>query len=106
MLPANISSEHAFSVTVYRKHTTISEFVIGNLENNMNYATIKTNDISNGPSIRVSLYVSGCTHHCNDCFNPETWDFKYGQIFDASVTQKIINALNSLDRKSVGRERV
>ncbi|MGP1442208.1 MAG: anaerobic ribonucleoside-triphosphate reductase activating protein [Anaerovoracaceae bacterium] len=67
---------------------------IVNLENNMNYATIKTNDISNGPGIRVSLYVSGCTHHCRECFNPETWDFDYGKKFDDVTTEFIIEAMS------------
>lgn len=59
----------------------------------MNYATIKTHDIANGPGVRVSLYVSGCTHHCKGCFNPETWDFDYGEPFDEAVQEKIIKAL-------------
>lgn len=59
----------------------------------MNYATVKTHDIANGPGVRVSLYVSGCTHHCKGCFNPETWDFNYGQPFDEAVQEKIIKAL-------------
>ncbi len=59
----------------------------------MNYATIKTHDIANGPGVRVSLYVSGCTHHCKGCFNPETWDFDYGQPFDESIQERIIKAL-------------
>ena len=41
----------------------------------MNYAAIKTCDIANGPGVRTSLFVSGCTHHCKGCFQPETWDF-------------------------------
>lgn len=61
--------------------------------NIMNYATVKTHDIANGPGVRVSLYVSGCTHHCKGCFNPETWDFNYGQPFDEAVQEKIIKAL-------------
>ena len=59
----------------------------------MNYATIKTHDIANGPGVRVSLYVSGCTHHCPGCFNSETWDFEYGQPFDKEAEEKIIRAL-------------
>lgn len=53
----------------------------------MNYATIKPRDIANGPGVRVSLFVSGCTHHCKGCFNQEAWDFDYGQPF----TQETIN---------------
>ena len=47
----------------------------------MNYASIKDCDIANGPGVRVTLFVSGCTHHCKGCFNQEAWDFNYGQPF-------------------------
>ncbi len=60
----------------------------------MNYATIKKYDIANGPGVRVSLFVSGCTHHCPGCFNPETWDFKYGKTFDSDVILDILEALH------------
>ena len=59
----------------------------------MNYATIKWYDVSNGPGGRVSLYVSGCRNHCKNCFNPETWDFCYGEPFTREVEDKILNAL-------------
>ena len=59
----------------------------------MNYATIKVNDISNGPGVRVSLYVSGCRNHCKGCFNAETWDFNYGKPFDKEAEDKIIEAM-------------
>ena len=59
----------------------------------MNYATIKWYDISNGPGVRVSLYVSGCRNHCKNCFNPETWDFNYGKPFTEEVEKSIINGL-------------
>lgn len=59
----------------------------------MNYATIKWYDISNGPGVRVSLYVSGCRNHCKNCFNPETWDFNYGDPFTEEVENKIIDGL-------------
>ena len=59
----------------------------------MNYATIKWYDVSNGPGVRVSLYVSGCRNHCKNCFNPETWDFCYGEPFIREVEDKILNAL-------------
>ena len=55
----------------------------------MNYAAIKNFDIANGPGVRVSLFVSGCTHHCKGCFNEEAWDFNYGEPF----TQKTIDAI-------------
>lgn len=59
----------------------------------MNYATIKWYDISNGPGVRVSLYVSGCRNHCKNCFNPETWDFNYGEPFTEDIVNKIIEGL-------------
>ncbi|MCD7886860.1 MAG: anaerobic ribonucleoside-triphosphate reductase activating protein [Clostridiales bacterium] len=58
----------------------------------MNYAAIKTHDIANGPGVRVSLFVSGCTHHCEGCFNPETWDFHYGQPYTAETEREILDA--------------
>lgn len=59
----------------------------------MNYATIKSRDIANGPGVRVSLFVSGCTHRCPGCFNREAWDFGYGQPFDQSVIDRILTDL-------------
>ena len=59
----------------------------------MNYAEIKNLDIANGEGIRVSLFVSGCTHHCKNCFNPETWDFNYGNPFTTDVEDKILTML-------------
>ena len=59
----------------------------------MNYANIKYYDIANGPGVRVSLYVSGCRNHCKNCFNPETWDFAYGQPFTPEVEDKILKGL-------------
>ena len=55
----------------------------------MNYGEIKKVDIANGEGVRVSLFVSGCTHHCKDCFNPEAWDFDYGQPFDKPVRNEV-----------------
>ena len=60
----------------------------------MNYAAIKKNDIANGPGVRVSLFVSGCRHHCKNCFNPETWNFSYGEPFDESVENEILSYLD------------
>ena len=59
----------------------------------MNYATIKVNDIANGTGIRVSLFVSGCTHRCPGCFNAEAWDFDYGEPFTPEVEERIFRAL-------------
>ena len=59
----------------------------------MNYATIKRHDVANGPGVRVSLFVSGCTRHCPNCFNPETWDFAYGTPCDQSVIDGILESL-------------
>ena len=59
----------------------------------MNYADIKRIDVANGPGVRVSLFVSGCTHHCKECFNPETWDFGYGKLFDEKAEDEIIQYL-------------
>ena len=47
----------------------------------MNYADIKRADVANGVGVRISLFVSGCTHHCKNCFNQEAWDFNYGKEF-------------------------
>lgn len=61
----------------------------------MNYATIKNLDIANGPGLRVSLFVSGCTHHCKGCFNPESWDFHYGQPFTEETKEEIFRLLEN-----------
>ena len=60
----------------------------------MNYMEIKKSDIANGPGVRVSLFVSGCTHHCKGCFNPVTWDFCAGKPFDTAVEDEIIALLS------------
>ena len=59
----------------------------------MNYATIKNCDIANGPGVRVSLFVSGCTHRCKGCFNEVAWDFDYGQPFTEAVMDSIVEML-------------
>ena len=63
----------------------------------MHYSGIKEFDISNGPGIRTSLYVSGCTHHCPGCFNEVTWDFDYGPEFTDKEEQRILDALKDKD---------
>ncbi len=56
----------------------------------MNYAVIKNYDIANGLGVRVSLFVSGCSHHCKGCFNEIAWDFNYGNEFTKKVEDEII----------------
>lgn len=59
----------------------------------MNYAEIKYNDIANGPGVRTSLFVSGCTHHCEGCFNEIAWDFNYGKPFTEETANEILSSL-------------
>ena len=59
----------------------------------MNYATIKNCDIANGPGVRVSLFVSGCTHRCPGCFNEVAWDFNYGEPFTQETIDTIVKML-------------
>ncbi len=56
----------------------------------MNYATIKDTDIANGQGVRISLFVSGCTHHCKNCFNQEAWNFDFGKPFTEEVEKEIV----------------
>ncbi|SFA83356.1 anaerobic ribonucleoside-triphosphate reductase activating protein [Acetitomaculum ruminis DSM 5522] len=60
----------------------------------MNYGEIKKTDIANGNGVRVSLFVSGCTHHCKGCFNSETWDFNYGKPYTKETEEEILEALS------------
>lgn len=59
----------------------------------MNFAEIKSCDIANGPGVRVSLFVSGCTHHCKGCFNQIAWDFNYGDPFTQHTIDRILEML-------------
>lgn len=59
----------------------------------MNYAEIKYCDIANGEGVRTSLFVSGCTHHCEGCFNKSTWDFNYGRAFNEETSEEILKSL-------------
>ena len=59
----------------------------------MNYAEIKTTDIANGEGVRVSLFVSGCTHHCKNCFNRIAWGFDYGTPFTHETQEALLKAL-------------
>ena len=59
----------------------------------MSYAEIKQYDVANGTGVRVSIFVSGCTHHCKHCFNEETWDFNYGRPFSETEADQIVEYL-------------
>ena len=65
----------------------------------MRWAMIRKEDISNGPGIRTSIYVQGCSHHCNGCFNPETWDFNSGKLWTKEIQNKFVALANS---KTIG----
>lgn len=60
----------------------------------VNYAQIKEYDIANGPGVRLSLFVSGCSHHCKGCFQPQTWDPEYGVEFTDETEDRIITAVS------------
>lgn len=60
----------------------------------MYYGALKKCDIANGAGVRVTLFVSGCTNHCPDCFQPQTWDFRYGQPFAAETEEALLEALD------------
>ena len=60
----------------------------------MNYCEIKYFDIANGPGVRTSLFVSGCTHHCKGCFNEMAWDFNSGKEYTTDVEGEIISSLS------------
>ncbi len=59
----------------------------------MNFCNIKYFDIANGEGVRTTLFVSGCTNHCENCFQPETWDFAYGEEFTEETERQIIDSL-------------
>lgn len=60
----------------------------------MNYGAIKNCDIANGPGVRVTLFVSGCRNHCENCFQQQTWDFNYGEPFDKTAENLILEMLS------------
>ena len=59
----------------------------------MYFCNIKKTDVADGPGVRTTLFVSGCTHHCRECFQPETWDFFYGEPFTEETQQELIDSL-------------
>ncbi len=59
----------------------------------VNYCEIKFCDIANGEGVRTSLFVSGCTNHCEECFQPETWDFQFGRPYTAEVEEELLKSL-------------
>ena len=61
----------------------------------MNYAEIKEYDIANGPGVRMTLFVSGCRHHCKNCFNEIAWDFNYGNVFDETVENALVEKIKN-----------
>lgn len=61
----------------------------------MHYGAIKKTDIANGPGVRVSLFVSGCRNRCKGCFQPETWDFRYGHKYTDATASEILSALSA-----------
>lgn len=66
------------------------KFVENTTQEVMRYATVKANDVANGPGVRVTLFVQGCPHHCPGCFNSETWEFDGGEEFTAYTMDEII----------------
>ncbi|MDW2798992.1 anaerobic ribonucleoside-triphosphate reductase activating protein [Clostridium boliviensis] len=60
----------------------------------MYFATIKPTDVANGSGVRVSLFVSGCTHYCKGCFNAEAWDFHYGEAYTEETQERILGYLD------------
>ena len=75
-----------------KEETIFSEFTESGIK--MNYGEIKNCDIANGEGVRVSLFVSGCTHHCKGCFNPCTWDFDYGKPFTEETENQLLQLLS------------
>ena len=57
----------------------------------MRYNLIRKMDISNGPGVRVSIFMQGCAFHCKNCFNPETWDFKAGKEFSNDTIEEVLD---------------
>ena len=67
----------------------------------MNYADIKQYDVANGPGVRVSVFVSGCTHCCKGCFNEAAWDFNYGKLFTEETIETVLDYMKPSDVKGL-----
>lgn len=81
-------------ISCYTKNNIICSLKYGELFGGfMNYGEIKYCDIANGPGVRTSLFVSGCTHHCKNCFNAQTWDFNFGAPFTEKEEDEIVESL-------------
>ena len=67
----------------------------------MRYNLIRKMDISNGPGVRVSIFMQGCPFHCKNCFNPETWDFEGGKEFTQETIDKVLELSNKNEVKGL-----
>ena len=67
----------------------------------MRYNLIRKMDISNGPGVRVSIFMQGCSFHCKNCFNQETWDFEGGKEFTDDTINKVLELCNKPEVKGL-----